>query len=223
MYILMTIIIISSIAVPSETMSEQSVTTSGRVRYGSTSSLSSAATGSSPCAAGIPVCLNGNLFINMKNCYANCPKINFSKQSQSAMSTSISPIITAPSNTTSQMLITSPPRGHSSSPPTTTSTNGNNQPITLISSANNHLTITEQQASQPHQHPQITSSAGGTLKVVSTLPNGITTKTNGLKNNGHTNSNHIAINFTTADGISPALLTATSTAMPITLNGKLYI
>lgn len=41
--------------VPSESMSEQSLTASGRVRYGSTSSLSSAATASSPCTAGIPV------------------------------------------------------------------------------------------------------------------------------------------------------------------------
>lgn len=39
--------------VSSESMSEQSL--SGRARYGSTSSLSSAATASSPCTAGIPV------------------------------------------------------------------------------------------------------------------------------------------------------------------------
>lgn len=124
------------------------------------------------------------------------------------MSTSISPIITAASNAT-QMLITSPQRGLSSSPPTT-STNGN-QPIALISSVNNHLTITDQ---------QVTSSSAigaASIKVASALPNGLTTKSNGVKNMH--GSNHIAINFTTADGISP-LLTATSAAMPITLNGQ---
>lgn len=42
-----------SFLVSSESLSEQSL--SGRVRYGSTSSLSSAATASSPCAAGVPV------------------------------------------------------------------------------------------------------------------------------------------------------------------------
>lgn len=43
----------SGAAVSSESMSEQSL--SGRARYGSTSSLSSVATASSPCTAGIPV------------------------------------------------------------------------------------------------------------------------------------------------------------------------
>lgn len=130
------------------------------------------------------------------------------------MSTSISPIITAASNTT-QMLITTSPRGHTKSPPMT-STNGN-QPIALISSVNNHLTITEQQVTS--------SSAIGVashLKMgAAALPNGLTAKSNGVKN-GHS-SNHIAINFTTADGISPALLTATSAAMPINLNGQSQI
>lgn len=42
-------------AVSSECLSEPSLPSSGRPRYSSTSSLSSAATASSPCAAGIPV------------------------------------------------------------------------------------------------------------------------------------------------------------------------
>lgn len=51
------------------------------------------------------------------------------------------------------------------------------------------------------------------------LPNGLTTKSNGIKTATHNSTNnHIAINFTTADGISPALLTATSAAMPLNLN-----
>lgn len=44
---------ISIVSVSSECLSEQSLPS--RVRYGSTSSLSSAATASSPCAAGMPV------------------------------------------------------------------------------------------------------------------------------------------------------------------------
>lgn len=51
------------------------------------------------------------------------------------------------------------------------------------------------------------------------MPDGLTTKSNGIKSSTHnSNTNHIAINFTTADGISPALLTATSAAMPLNLN-----
>lgn len=43
------------LTVISESLSEPSLPSSGRARYSSTSSLSSAATASSPCAAGIPV------------------------------------------------------------------------------------------------------------------------------------------------------------------------
>lgn len=46
----------SGAVVSSESMSEQSL--SGRARYGSTSSLSSVATASSPCTAGIPVSIH---------------------------------------------------------------------------------------------------------------------------------------------------------------------
>lgn len=104
------------------------------------------------------------------------------------------------------MLVASPQRAHSSSP-TIIGTNGNGQPLALISSANNHLTISDQ---------LVTSSSPAALKISSVLPNGLTTKSNGMKN-AH-NSGHIAINFTTAEGISPALLTATSAAMPLNLN-----
>lgn len=119
---------------------------------------------------------------------------------------SISPVITG-SSSTPPMLVASPQRAHSSSP-TIIGTNGNGQPLALISSVNNHLTISD--------HLVTSSSPATALKISSVLPNGLTTKSNGVKNTH--SSGHIAINFTTAEGISPALLTATSAAMPLNLN-----
>lgn len=121
------------------------------------------------------------------------------------MSTSISPVIAASTNVT-PILVTSPQRAHSISPPSNV-INGA-QSVALITSVNNHLTISDQQVSS--------STTAPTVKITSALPNGLTTKTNGVKN-AH-NNGHISINFTTADGISPALLTATSAAMPLNLN-----
>ncbi|XP_031626881.1 probable GPI-anchored adhesin-like protein PGA55 [Contarinia nasturtii] len=144
--------------VPSESLSEQSLPS--RVRYGSTSSLSSAATASSPCAAGVP--------------------------SQSA--STISPVIT----TTSTILNASssspsPKRAHSSSP-------------ISASTVNMHSAITEKYVKFVDS-PKI-------------LPNGLTAISNGLK----AHNPPIAINLSTSDGISPALLNASNAAAAMPLN-----
>ncbi|XP_055296493.1 uncharacterized protein DDB_G0284459 isoform X2 [Sitodiplosis mosellana] len=134
--------------VPSESLSEHSLPS--RVRYGSTSSLSSAATASSPCAAGVPL--------------------------QSA--SSISPVITT-NSTILNASSPSPKRAHSSSP--------------ISASVNMHSAITDS--------PKI-------------LPNGLTAISNGLK----AHNTPIAINLSTSDGISPALLNASNAAAVLPLN-----
>lgn len=57
------------------------------------------------------------------------------------------------------------------------------------------------------------------LKITPVLSNGLANSlTNGITNH-HNGGSHIAINFTTSEGvISPALITATTSAMPINLN-----
>lgn len=54
------------------------------------------------------------------------------------------------------------------------------------------------------------SNANSALKITPIVSNGNINNANG--------GNHIAINFTTSEGISPALLSATSAALPLTLN-----
>lgn len=49
----------------------------------------------------------------------------------------------------------------------------------------------------------------------SSLPNGLTANSNGLTK---AHNQHIAINLSTSDGISPALLNASNAAMPLNLN-----
>ncbi|KAJ6634724.1 Max-binding protein MNT [Pseudolycoriella hygida] len=145
----------------SESLSEPSLPSSGRARYSSTSSLSSAATATSPCTAGVPT--------------------------QSAMT--IANVI--PSNT--QSPATSPQRPLSSSPTTV--------PLSLITTTKYCNTTS--------------SDSTSSLKITPVVSNGLS---NGISSHHH-NGNHIAINFTTSEGvISPTLLTATSSAMPINLN-----
>lgn len=56
---------------------------------------------------------------------------------------------------------------------------------------------------------------GPTATIKKSLPNGITANTNGLSK---AHNQAIAINLSTSDGISPALLSATNAAMPLNLN-----
>ncbi|XP_037041027.1 probable GPI-anchored adhesin-like protein PGA18 [Bradysia coprophila] len=150
----------------SESLSEPSLPSSGRARYSSTSSLSSAATATSPCTAGVPT--------------------------QSAMT--ISNVIT--SNV--QSPASSPQRPLSSSPTTI--------PLSLITTT---------------KYSTSSNDSSSSLKITPVVPNGLSNGlTNGITAHHHNGGNHIAINFTTSEGVSPALITATSSAMPINLNGS---
>ena len=198
-------------AVPSESLSEPSILTNGgRARYNSTSSLSSAATASSPCTAGVPVSTTviDSVAARTFELEVETDSIEFLCENFQLQSASISSVITS---TTSPILIATTPsqqRAHSSSPTSI--------PLSLLSAsvgngAGKIIHLTDQHMT--------TSATPSTLKLTSVLQNGLNVNSNGLTGGiTHNSQNHISINFTTAEGIAPALLTATQAAMPLNLN-----
>ncbi len=120
--------------------------------------------------------------------FKDCFFFFFFLQTQSAMT--ISNVI--PSNI--QSPASSPQRPLSSSPTTI--------PLSLITTTK--------------FSPTSSNDSTSSLKITPVVSNGLT---NGITSHHHNGGNHIAINFTTSEGvISPALITATSSAMPISLN-----